>query len=133
MPNLRRYDESTWLAWGWVLPSWPAARMVPMLLDLASTPFSVRYQVAWSMSSWKSRSPRCSRLGTVTCVSGVAAFSSRTAAIDMTFAVEPGSYASWSAALPMAVELACERSLGSKPGALAIARTSPVLVSCTIT
>ena len=62
-----------------------------MLLDLASTPLSVRYQVGWSMSSLKSRSPRCSRLGTTTCVAGVAAFSSSTAAIDMTLAVEPGS------------------------------------------
>lgn len=41
-----------------------------MLLDLASTPLSVRYQVAWSMSSLKSRSPRWSRLGTVTWVPG---------------------------------------------------------------
>ncbi len=62
-----------------------------MLLDLASTPLRVRYQVGWSMSSLKSRSPRCSRLGTTTCVAGVATFSSSTAAIDMTLAVEPGS------------------------------------------
>jgi len=62
-----------------------------MLDDFARTPLSVRYQVAWSMSSWNSRSPRCSRFGTVTFVSGVAAFSSRTAAIETTLAVEPGS------------------------------------------
>ena len=116
-----------------VLPSWPVARIVPMLLDLASTPLSVRYQVGWSMSSLNSRSPRCSRLGTTTWVPGEATFSSRTAAMDITLAVEPGSYASWSAALPMAAELAWERSLGSKPGAFAMARTSPVWVSCTIT
>lgn len=104
-----------------------------MLLDLASTPLSVRSQVLWSMSSWKSRSPRCSRLGTTTWVSGVATFSWRTAAIDISLAVEPGSYASWRAALPMAAALAWVRSLGSKPGELAMARTWPVLVSCTTT
>ncbi len=104
-----------------------------MLEDLARTPLRVRYQVGWSMSSLKSRSPRCSRLGTSTRVSGVAFFSSSTAAIDMTLAVEPGSYTSWSAALPMAAELARVRSLGSKPGALAMASTSPVRVSWTMT
>ncbi len=116
-----------------VLPSCPVARMVPMLLDLASTPLSVRYQVSWSMSSLKSRSPRCSRLGTVTWVPGVATPSSSTAAIDMTLLVEPGSYTSWSAALPREAASACERSLGSKPGAFAMARTSPVRVFCTTT
>ncbi|CAM5627169.1 hypothetical protein SGRIM128S_07580 [Streptomyces griseomycini] len=104
-----------------------------MLLDLASTPLSVRYQVGWSMSSLNSRSPRCSRLGTTTWVPGVAAFSSRTAAIDSTLAVEPGSKASWTAALPSAAGSASERLLGSNPGALAIARTSPVRVSWTMT
>ena len=98
-----------------------------MLLDLASTPLSVRFQVGWSMSSWKSRSPRCSRLGTTTCVAGVAASSSSTAAIDMTLAVEPGSYASWRPRCRRAAGSASERSFGSKPGELAIARISPVL------
>lgn len=84
-----------------------------MLLDLARTPLSVRYQVGWSTSSLKSRSPRCSRLGTVTWVPGVAAFSSSTAAMDMTLLVEPGSYTSWRAALPREAEVAWERSLGS--------------------
>lgn len=101
------------LASAWVLPSCPVARMVPMLLDLASTPLSVRYQVGWSMSSRKSRSPRCSRLGTVTCVPGVAAPSSSTAAMDMTLLVEPGSYTSWRAALPRPAALLRARSFGS--------------------
>ncbi len=104
-----------------------------MLLDLARTPLRVRYQVGWSMSSLKSRSPRCSRLGTTTLVIGVAAFSSRTAAIDMTLAVEPGSKASWTAALPRAAGSASDRSFGSKPGELAMARISPVRVSWTMT
>lgn len=104
-----------------------------MLLDLASTPLSVRFQVAWSMSSLKSRSPRCSRFGTTTCVSGVATFCCSTAAIDMIFAVEPGSKASSTAQLCRAFGSALDRSLGSKPGELAMARISPVRVSCTIT
>ena len=85
------------------------------------------------MSSLNSRSPRCSRLGTTTWVPGVAAFSSSTAAMDSTLAVEPGSKASWRAALPRVLGSAADRSLGSNPGALAMARTSPVRVSCTMT
>lgn len=104
-----------------------------MLLDLASTPFSVRFQVGWSMSSLKRRSPRWSRLGTTTWVPGVATPCSRTAAMDMTLAVDPGSKASWSAALPMAAELAWAMLFGSKPGAFAMARTSPVSDRCTMT
>lgn len=69
----------------------------------------------------------------MTWVPGVATPSSSTAAIDMTLLVEPGSYTSWSAALPSEAASACERSLGSKPGALAMARTSPVRVFCTTT
>ncbi len=73
------------------------------------------------------------RLGTVMWVIGVAAFSSSTAAIDSTLAVEPGSKASWRAALPSASGSAWARSPGSKPGELAMARISPVAVSWTMT
>lgn len=51
----------------------------------------------------------------------------------MTLAVEPGSYTSWSAALPSEPASTVERSFGSKPGALARASSSPVLVFCTTT
>ena len=78
------------LACVWVLPSCPVASMVPMLLDLASTPLSVRYQVPWSTSSWKTRSARGSaRHGHPG--GGVAVPVSMIAAIDMSLLTLPGS------------------------------------------
>lgn len=85
MPNLRN-DAS--MAAG-ATPS--VASMVPMLLDLASAPATVRLRVAWSSSSRKASPERGRRFGTTSLVSGVIFPWSIAVAIDMTLPVEPGS------------------------------------------
>ena len=65
--------------------------MVPMLLDMARAPATVRFSVGWSTSSLNDVPERGSRLGTMSCVVGWTTFSSMAADIDMTLPVEPGS------------------------------------------
>ena len=67
------------------------ASIVPMLLDIASTPATVRLRVGWSTSSLNEVPPRGSRFGTISCVVGWMTPSSIAADIDMTLPVEPGS------------------------------------------
>ena len=66
-------------------------RMVPMLLDLDSTPPAVRNSVGWSEESLNRWSARGSRLGTTTGWSGVTTPSCSAAAMVMILFVDPGS------------------------------------------
>ena len=68
-----------------------AALMVPMLLDFATTPASVRSSVPCGLWSWKVSSARCSTGGTTMRDVGLRPPSSRTAAAVMTLLVDPGS------------------------------------------
>ncbi len=67
------------------------ASIVPMLLDIASAPATVRLSVGWSSSSLKLVPSRGSRFGTMSGVVGWTTPCSMEVAMDMTLPVEPGS------------------------------------------
>ena len=103
-----------------------AALIVPTLLDLASTPVRVSRCVSCGLWSLKVDPPRLSESSTVNTESGPRAPSSSTAAIVITLLVLPGSNTSLTARLPRSAFALAAGLAGSKVGAVAIARISPV-------
>src|SRR5580765_5549949 len=106
--------------------------MVPMLLDSARAPATVRYSVPWVSASWKTPSERCISLGMTTGVDGVTFPSESAEAMLMTFWVDPGSKTSVKAVLDR-LPVALPTWLGSKVGYDATASSRPVLTSWTTT